>query len=401
MKDNGKRDDVFIVVDAKNTGEPAKPAEEKPKENCLEQKPDVPPQSRKKTILRTLFLVVICALSIAVMMVLPEQLNEDSSKTLGEIFRDMDSVYFFLAILVWGFMLLLDASKFFLIGKVAVGKASIKTSLKVAMVGKYYDNITPFSAGEPFQIVYLNKKGYTGGQSSAIVLIKFFVQMFSWLLVSAILMIFFKGALDGLDPTLATTLKVGAWIGFAFTSIPPITILLIIFLPKLANALISAAAFVGYKLKIIKDKQKLIGKANKIACDFTNCLSIMSRKPLYFALLIFICFFEPIVTLSFPYFLVVSFAHVIPSLGMVLKVMALNIFATYAVVIMPTPGNSGFIETTFTLAFSTIAANVLFGVTFTWRFFTYYFYILVGLGISIFEIIRNLVQAKKRAKDKT
>ncbi len=396
MSKNDRSDDILIVVEAEKKSDPKPDAPAG--QTCPPEPPKVKPQSRKRIILRTVFLVIISAVSIGIMLVLSEKLSAESSKTLGEIFGDMNVSYFVLAIGIWGLMMLLDATKFFLVGRVAVGRASVLTSFKVAFLGKYYDNIVPFSAGEPFQIVYLNKKGYSGGQSSAIVLIKFFVQMFAWLLVSASLMIFCRGALDELGGGLATTLKVGAWIGFAFTATPPMTILMFIFFPKIAYKLISGVAWLAHKLKIIKDKEKLINRATKITNDFMCCLSIISKRPLYFALLILICFIEPIVTLSFPYFLVVSFAHVTPSFATLLQVMALNIFAMYSVVITPTPGNSGFIETTFTLAFSGIASSVLFGVTFTWRFFTYYFYILVGLGISIFEIVRNIIRVKRQRK---
>lgn len=390
-----KNKDIFIVLDKKNK---TKPVELLNNETQVET-PKILTQSKKRTAFSTIFLIAICAVSIVIMVLLGSRLSEGSAKSLWETYAEMDVEYFLLALTVLVFMFVLDASKFFLIGKVTVGKARALPSFKVSLLGKYYDNITPFSTGgQAFQIYYLNKKGYSGGQATAITLIKYFAQMFAWLVVSALLMSLCNGALDGLNTNLATTLRVGAWTGFAFNAFLPATIILFIVLPRVANYLINKLVSLAYKMKIVKDKEKVLKKANKIVTDFKECFYIMSSRPLYFLLLVIICFFEPIVTLSFPYFLVLSFAKLAPSWELLLKVMALNIFASYAVAIIPTPGNSGFVETTFTLAFSSIAASVLFGVTFTWRFLTYYIYIVIGLGINIFEIIRKFVRAKMRGK---
>ena len=38
-------------------------------------------------------------------------------------------------------------------------------------------------------------------------------------------------------------------------------------------------------------------------------------------------------------------------------------------------------------------------VVLVWRFFTYYLYILSGIGISIFEVIRDAVRQKRRVRE--
>ncbi|HRX13593.1 MAG TPA: lysylphosphatidylglycerol synthase transmembrane domain-containing protein [Eubacteriales bacterium] len=390
-----KSKDILIVIEERKKRAENLVADE----TATVETPKILTQSKKRTVLSMVFLLVICAVSIIIMIVLGSSLSEGSAKSLQEIFSEMETKYFLFALVVLFLMLILDASKFFLIGKVAVGKARALPSLKVSLLGKYYDNITPFSTGgQAFQIYYLNKKGYSAGQASAITMIKYFAQMFAWLLVSVLLMSLCNNALDGLNANLATTLRVGAWTGFAFNAFLPLTLILFVILPKFANIITAKLVSFLHKIKIIKDKEKIMGKAQKTVKDFKKCFFIMSNRPLYFILLIFICFFEPIVTLSFPYFLVLAFAKLAPSWDLLINVMALNIFASYAVAIIPTPGNSGFVETTFTLAFSSIAASVLFGVTFTWRFLTYYIYIIIGLCITVFEIIRKFVRAKRQEK---
>lgn len=58
-------------------------------------------------------------------------------------------------------------------------------------------------------------------------------------------------------------------------------------------------------------------------------------------------------------------------------------------------------EATGSLIFSTVTSiqPMLGWVVLVWRFFTYYIYILSGIGISIFEVIRDAVRQKRRVRE--
>lgn len=49
-------------------------------------------------------------------------------------------------------------------------------SFKVAVIGQYYNAVTPFaSGGQPAQVYYMAKMGVSGGSASSILIIKFLV----------------------------------------------------------------------------------------------------------------------------------------------------------------------------------------------------------------------------------
>ena len=127
----------------------------------------------------------------------------------------------------------------------------------------------------------------------------------------------------------------------------------------------------------------------------------MKKYPAQFILLVILCFVEPLSMLSLPYFLVVSMAKVEPSFALLYTVMTMNMFAMYSVAIFPTPGNSGFFETTFSLIFSAVASNVLFWVTLSWRFLTYYLYIIIGLLITFITFILDRISKKQIPAEQT
>ena len=148
------------------------------------------------------------------------------------------------------------------------------------------------SSDLPMQIYYLNKKGYSGGVSSAVVLIKYFVWMICWLLVSLLLMACNVGILDKLDHTYKVLLLTLGWVGLAINLLLPLMVILFVVVPKLANKLASGIVGIGVKIKLVKDKEKTLGKARKVVSDFRNSFAIMSRRPVLFILLIVMCLVE-------------------------------------------------------------------------------------------------------------
>ncbi len=357
-----------------------------------------PPKKTKKSALWMILLIILCGLGIIVMFQLAQSFAQGDSATLKEIIGNMNYRFFGLAIIVLILMMTTDILKFVIITHATTKKFKLRASAKLTFVGRYYDNITPFAVGgQPFQIAYLSKRGFTAGQASAIVLIKYFIQMFCWLAVALVLMVSDSAVMQGMG-AIEISIKIGAWVGFAANSIPPSFILLFCLVPNFADKLLCKVVDIGHKLKIVKNKQKQIDKAHRAAEDFVSSFKLMSKAPLHFVVVVLLCLIEPIITLSFPYFLVVAIANQAPSVNLWFTVITLNMYAMYAVVIFPTPGNSGFHEATFSLVFSEIATNVLFWVTLSWRFFTYYIYIIIGLVISIYAAIRSAVRSRRAKK---
>ena len=291
--------------------------------------------------------------------------------------------------------------KYAIIMKTTTGKFNLRSSLKVGLLGKFYDNVTPFAVGgQPMQIYYLHKKGYSGGVSSAVILIKYFAQMFSYTLVSLIIMACNTGVLDRIDYTLRIVITVGAWVGLVVNMFLPMMIVLFAVVPKFARGLASLVVGIGAKIKIVKDKEATMAKAEKVVSDFRAGFKIMSRKPLNLIGLIIFCLLEVALTFSLPYFVMRGYSALPANGGFELyfTVIALNVYCTQAVAIVPTPGSSGVIDAALAGAYLAIAVTSLSWALFTWRFAVYYIYIVIGMGLVIFELIRKIYRARKALK---
>ena len=55
-------------------------------------------------------------------------------------------------------------------------------------------------------------------------------------------------------------------------------------------------------------------------------------------------------------------------------------------------------ETLFMFGFADLAANKIFWVVMVWRFLNYYVYVVCGLGMNIFDIIRSFYRKHKAKK---
>ena len=381
-------------------------AEKKVSEERTEQAQDLPevevvkPKKRKYGWVGYVLLLAVICLSVWMMLEIV-MVDAEEYKSFGDLIAAGDWQFALISFAVLIVTLVLVALEYVVIIKAVTGKANLRAGVKVAFLGKFYDNVTPFSTGgQPMQIYYLNKKGYSGGVSSAVVLIKYFVWMICWLLVSLLLMACNVGILDKLDHTYKVLLLTLGWVGLAINLLLPLMVILFVVVPKLANKLASGIVGIGVKIKLVKDKEKTLGKARKVVSDFRNSFAIMSRRPVLFILLIVMCLVEVFLSFAFPYFIMRAYSGITTEgIETMFAVAALNTYVILGVALIPTPGNTGAMEGVGALAFSAfVTGSVQFWSMFTWRFAVYYIYIIIGLGITVFEFIRKIVRSRRQKK---
>jgi len=362
------------------------------------------PKKSKYSWLSYVLLIGVIALGIwFIFKDVSDNMDGESAGSFVDVVKNGDWRFAIITLVVLLLFLLFDWFKYVVIMKTTTGKCHLKTSSKVAFLGKYYDNITPFAAGgQPMQIYYLHKKGFSGGVSSAVVLIKYFVNMFSWLGCAFILMVCNTGVISQIgDQTWAQLIKIFGWVGLAVNLLVPTMIVLFAVLPKFANACTSGMVWIGAKVKIVKDKEKARARAFNTVNDFRSSIAIMSKKPLNFIILILICVTGTLLDFALPYCILRMFSAIGDGQGfeMLIQVMALYAFVQQAVAIIPTPGNSGAMEKVIMEAFSAIAAGtVLMWSVLTWRMIVYYIYIVIGICLIVYEMIRKIYRKNKAKK---
>lgn len=362
----------------------------------------VPAPAKKKRgarIFWNVFLIAVVAAGILSLFGIVKEIDPSSGASLGAVFKGASPLFICVAVLVILLIMCFDIAKYCLISKTVTGKIRLATSAKTHFIGKYYDAVTPFSTGgQPMQIYHLSTKGISGGNSTAIVMIRYYSSVLCWVLMGAALMIYgaVKGVLDTASG--ATVLKVTGWIGIGINLFIPVFVTLFLVFPKLMYKLTYGIVKLGYKVKIVKDVEKTTARATKVVDDFKNSFKLMATSPVKLILLILVSFGEVGLTFATPFFIMKAFNC--PVEGMIFTVMSLNAFATFGVSFVPTPGNSGVVEGLGALAFSAFAGATLAWSVLFWRLSVFYLYIFIGIGITVFDVIAKNVRYKKSKRQK-
>lgn len=353
-----------------------------------------PPVKGKSKIIWNIVLAVLIGLGIYLLFSIVREIDPGAGGSFSEVFGNLSPWFVVLFIAVVLVIMTLDCAKFCIIDKTVTGHVRLSSSVKTSFLGKYYDAVTPFSTGgQPMQIYYLNSKGISGGKSTAVVMIRYFSSILCWITVGSVLMILgtVNHVLDGVSGK--TLLLVAGWIGVGVNLIIPLFIIFFLAFPKAMYKLTGGIVRLGKKMRIVKDEEKTLGKAIKVVDDFKNSFKVMATTPLNLILLIIVSFGESFLTFSVPYFVMKAFNCDVN--GQLITIMSLNAFATFGVSFVPTPGNSGVMESMAALAFSAAAGPTLAWSVLVWRLAVYYIYILVGLIISVRDIIKKNLKKRR------
>ena len=251
-------------------------------------------------------------------------------------------------------------------------------SIKVAMIGQLFNNITPFSSGgQPMQAYELNKTGKRVSDSLSAMAMKFIITqtalVTSTLVVVIIEFEFFK--------TLMQNYLWVAILGFLVNIIAILVVILAGIKKEIITFITTPVIKMLGKIHIIKDTEKVIEKLNHSIDNFGNQFAIMKSEKRMVIKMFIIATIQSMAYYSITYMVYrafgnngVSFLQIIPTQAFLLLIMTF----------IPTPGSGLGAEGGFYLLFNyifkegTINMSILF-----WRMYTFYLPILVGLVFLI------------------
>ncbi len=357
---------------------------------------------RRRNMISFIVSLLIIGCVVYLLFELSNTLEQGDSATFYDLLDGMNWWYLLIAVGLFIIMYAADTLKYTLLGKSYGHKLGIAKDMKVALIGKYYEAITPFATGgQPMQIYYFYKNGMSGSKSTSITMVKYAVQMLAVTVVAAIVMGLGVGKLGMIENEITrNTILICGWVGFGINAFIPVFVTFIVFCPRAVSWVISLFVRLLYKIKIIKNADKLETKIRQWVDDFAVFSQFVYKKPLTFLLLFVLCLFEPIIQFIIPYFVLVAMCGTevmgLEGGALLFSVMVLSMYATYAAAFIPTPGNSGAVESVFMLAFTVVAESVLFWYVIVWRFLLYYIYVFLGVGMNVYDLVGNFRRERKR-----
>ena len=322
-------------------------------------------QKKKKYIWTIIFLLINVAVVAATAY------NEFAGKPAGAVeLRFTKRALFFLGCTALCLVVLLIAEtlKYWLMMRSLGEKPSFRIAFETAALGKYYDCITPSGAGgQPFQIHWLHKHGYSSGASSAMTIAGYVTMQAGFILLAL-------GEFIAHRSVDLEAIRYTAYFGLLLFSLIPVLLVLFSFMPGTVKKLISAVVRLGGRVKLVKDTEETTARLLKLLDNYHTSFSAIAKdKPTLLCLLVLSLVYR-IALCSMPYFVLKMFGAPVSFL----HIFASTIYIYASIALVPTPGNAGAAEGAFYLVFSAMGSDGVFWAMLIWRLFSHYSFIILG-----------------------
>ncbi len=254
-------------------------------------------------------------------------------------------------------------------------KISLKESFKHEVIVQFFNGITPFSTGgQPMEVYMMTRHDIAVVQATNIS-IQNFIFYQTALVIYGLLAVIYNYFFHIFPKTVL--LRKLVLLGFIINVLVAIILVLILISKTLTEKIAMFFINLLAKIKIIRNKEKIVKKVIIKLDEFHNSASLLTkRKSLFFkGVVLNICSLTCLYII--PLFIVFSLGDF----------STLNVFTTltssaYVLLIgsfVPIPGASGGIEYGFLQFYGNfLKAKVLTAVLIAWRFITYYLGVIVG-----------------------
>lgn len=272
-------------------------------------------------------------------------------------------------------------------------KISIGRAVNVALIGFYYCNITPGSAGgQPMQVNSFRKAGVPVGYGTMAVTIRFIANQLMTSVIALVLYILNKEFVDKQLEGAVWLVRIGWLINFAAVPLVILAAFKRNWIQKLSELLLSGL----HKLHLIRNKEAAVSKVTEVLDTYHTAFLDLMHSPIQILLQLACSTIGMLALFSTTIFVYYAFGQSGTPWYQILTLSCLLfISASYT----PLPGASGAQEGGFLLFFRNIFKDGTIGLALLiWRFFTYYLYLIIGVFTILLEKLILRREAGRRKK---
>ena len=265
-------------------------------------------------------------------------------------------------------------------------------AVKIAMMGFYYNLVTPFASGsQPMQIYALNKYDINLSKSIAIVTNKTVLFQTVVTIYSAVIIFLNIEVLKNELPSMLVLMS----IGMVMNIVSLLGGMLIVLTPNTMKIIVKVIVNILYRLNIFKSLNKKIHTINKFIDEYSYSIKlfIKNKKALFLSIILTIIQLTVFFSISY----CVYKAFNLNGLSL-FDVLALQVFLYMSVSPIPTPGNVGANEVAFLTIFANVFPGNIIGYSvFLYSIYVYYFLVVV---CGLFTIHTHYHMNKRKNKNR-
>ena len=366
------------IENTKLTEEESKILEEKMEEASKE----VSKSSTKKTKIKNIIFFIINIVLVAGILIWNIFTTDDFSPL--NIFK-IDYTNLLYMLLLLAAIILLDVLSVHRMIYRKTMRSRWNTSYKSLGIMRYYDAVTPMaSGGQAFMVTYLTSRDIPGSTALSIPISKLLFQNIAWLIVTGVcLIISFATGLSSL-------VSAASVIGYILCFLLVAFIIFVSFSKKMGKRLVTWGLKLLKKLHLVKDYEKTYAKVTSFVEDYQNIMKEYSHAKfdVIYQLILhglrFVCLY------SIPFFIYKIFPYEAASgypMGSYGTFFVFAALIELAASFIPLPGGTGMNEITFSFLFGAYLGGNTFWALLLWRFCSYYFYLLQGIGIITYDTV--------------
>ncbi len=335
----------------------------------MTQKPEEKKGFFKKKRIKQIAIIAFVIFNVLIIYwTASKELSRENAEGAGELRLHV----WLLAPAIIAFLLAIfsDFYKYYILIRHFTKKKDFKLAVETILIGRYYDNITPSAiGGQPFQIVHMRKRGHIDKEyADMIPIIGFVSAMVAFIFLSLLVIIF------GRNYVISDVIYAASHFGIILYAFAPTMILFFALKPKAAKKLSSGFIRFLSKLHIIKDVEKSEEKTFGQIEKYASCINrVIKNKKLLFKVMGLSILYQ-VLLYSIPFLVVTAFGGSINYLAAIMTAISIQT----AISFIPTPGNAGAAEGSFYLVFASLGSGDTFWAMLTWRFFSYYIFIILG-----------------------
>lgn len=266
-------------------------------------------------------------------------------------------------------------------------------AVKIAMMGFYYNLVTPFASGsQPMQIYALNKYDINLSKSIAIVTNKTVLFQTVVTIYSAVIIFLNIEVLKNELPSMLVLMS----IGMVMNIVSLLGGMLIVLTPNTMKIIVKVIVNILYRLNIFKSLNKKIHTINKFIDEYSYSIKlfIKNKKALFLSIILTIIQLTVFFSISY----CVYKAFNLNGLSL-FEVLSLQVFLYMSVSPIPTPGNVGANEVAFLTIFANVFPGNIIGYSvFLYSIYVYYFLVVV---CGLFTIHTHYHMNKRKNKNYT
>ena len=323
---------------------------------------------KNRTFLNFIILFIITAL------VLYFSLKDDYEMIVYQIFH-MNVIYLLLAfslvILYWLFKAITLKK---LVCRFNHGY-TLKKAMRLVVETNFFHAVTPFSSGgQPYEIYSLTKNNIKVTDATNISIQNFIVYQIALVLLGIISLI-----VNHFCNLFASTILLQKLValGFFINTFVIIILFVVTFGRKLNHKIVDLSIHLLYKLKIVKNEDKLLQKSDSYLSEFHSGAKVLLKDKENFIILIVLQFISLCCLYLVPIFLLYGTGNYdaftpVDAIVTSAYVMLIGSF-------VPIPGGTGGLEYGFIAFYSNfITGSSVKAIMLVWRFITYYFGMIIG-----------------------